>query len=289
MLDATHRRGATVPHGAFAVTCWGRTGAGRSAARHLAAGALLMGCLGGAAACAGHDSTVTSQGATPPPVAAEPSAPSGGLAATDPAGTSSLLTESQGPTQTLMGDPSASLTPADPDSVVWVGSGKFTTIPVDFEAAPAEKTKRLAFQVEDHIDVDGDEFAQFVLTTLNDDRSWREEGYRFVADSDNSQVTVMLASPETSAALCQPLRTGGKLSCRNGSRVIFTSYRWAVGHQDYGDDLLGYRQYLVNHEVGHFLGKGHVGCPGAGQKAPVMMQQTKGLLGCAPNPWPYPQ
>jgi hypothetical protein len=43
---------------------------------------------------------------------------------------------------------------------------------------------------------------------------------------------------------------------------------------------------VVNHETGHWLGHGHLGCGGAGRLAPVMMQQSKGLDGCKHNPWP---
>ena len=44
---------------------------------------------------------------------------------------------------------------------------------------------------------------------------------------------------------------------------------------------------VVNHETGHWLGHGHLGCPGPGP-APVMMQQSKGRGACSFNPWPLP-
>ena len=63
--------------------------------------------------------------------------------------------------------------------------------------------------------------------------------------------------------------------------------RWAHGVPNYAASLTAYRQYMVNHETGHRLGRGHELCPGPGQPAPVMQQQTLGLHGCTAYAWPY--
>jgi hypothetical protein len=71
--------------------------------------------------------------------------------------------------------------------------------------------------------------------------------------------------------------------------VVLNLRRWVLGAEAYGTDLAAYRTYLVNHEVGHGIGHAHEYCGGAGQPAPVMMQQTYGLKGCTPWPWPTPR
>lgn len=169
-----------------------------------------------------------------------------------------------------------------------IGDGDLTTVPGTLSGPSASRKVDVAVQIEGGVDVDPTAFADFVMATLNDPRGWTSAGYGFnrVEQAADADVIVVLASPQTSADMCRPLITGGRLSCREGRRAILTSYRWVNGQDDYGTDRTGYRQYVVNHEVGHFLGRGHKSCPGAGAPAPVMMQQTKGLKGCAPNPWP---
>ena len=186
-------------------------------------------------------------------------------------------------------DPVAALAGITGPGVPDVGTGSVDVVPGAAEAPdPAADVVRVRVAVEGGLPVDGAAFAALVMATLNDGRSWVREGYSFARTDGEADVEVVLASPQTSAALCRPLRTGGTLSCHNDGRAIITHYRWANGSQDYAADLTGYRQYVVNHEVGHYLGHGHVGCPGAGSLAPVMMQQTKGIGACAPNPWPFP-
>lgn len=87
-------------------------------------------------------------------------------------------------------------------------------------------------------------------------------------------------------------------SCRVGRYVIINQNRWRWGTRYFkasGGTLDDYRAMVVNHETGHWFGLGHATCGGAGRRAPVMMQQSKGLLvdpaepslgACEPNAWP---
>jgi hypothetical protein len=80
-------------------------------------------------------------------------------------------------------------------------------------------------------------------------------------------------------------------SCRVGRYVIINENRWRHGtpyFKSAGGTLREYRAMVVDHETGHWFGLGHATCGGKGQLAPVMMQQSKGLYGCKPNPWPLP-
>jgi hypothetical protein len=145
-------------------------------------------------------------------------------------------------------------------------------------------------EVERGLPFDGADFAAAVHRILNDPRGWGAGGRMRFERTDHGPVrfVVSLTSPALSATRCLPLNTGGQLSCWHSPRAIINALRWGTGAAGYGDDLASYREYLISHEVGHALGHGHERCPAPGRPAPVMMQQTKSLGACRPNPWPHP-
>jgi hypothetical protein len=140
-------------------------------------------------------------------------------------------------------------------------------------------------EVEQGLPFNTADVARLVEATLSDQRGWATR-HTLVRVDGQADLRIVLATPETADELCAPLDTGGRLSCRNGGDVVLNAWRWQFGAYGYAGDLRAYRRYVVNHETGHALGYPHVGCPGPGRLAPVMLQQTKGLAGCRPNPWP---
>jgi hypothetical protein len=147
---------------------------------------------------------------------------------------------------------------------------------------------RFDVKVEENLDIPADAAAEVIAGILNDQRSWRGTGrvrFELVSGSDQAELHAYIVTPGTTDRLCAPLQTRGEVSCQNGNRVVLNAKRWLLGAKSYGTDLTNYRRYLVNHEFGHYIGYGHVDCPGRGQLAPIMLQQTKGLQGCRKNPW----
>lgn len=127
---------------------------------------------------------------------------------------------------------------------------------------------------------------------LRDPRGWTAGGqWSFQRVSGGpADFLLRLATPATVDNICGMywLNTGGELSCRAGEHVMINLKRWVLGVPHFDGDLATYREYLINHEVGHRLGHGHVGCPEPGGLAPVMAPQTLDLDGCRRNGWPYP-
>ncbi|GAA2148423.1 DUF3152 domain-containing protein [Actinomadura napierensis] len=171
-------------------------------------------------------------------------------------------------------------------------SGRYAVVPG--KAAPPGSRGTLVrymVEVERGLPISGADFAAEVQRVLNDPRSWGHGGaMRFERVARGPvRFRVALSSPAMTDRMCAPLVTGGELSCRHGDRSVVNALRYGEGAASYGRDLASYREYVINHEVGHALGHDHRQCPGRGRPAPVMVQQTKSLYGCAPNPWPFPK
>ncbi|MCF0096943.1 DUF3152 domain-containing protein [Micromonospora sp. MH99] len=180
-----------------------------------------------------------------------------------------------------------------PSAYPSVGAGRFTVADGGTSVHGTDgPLRRYRVVVERGSGQDADAFATRVDEVLADPRSWiasRELRVQRVADVDQADFTIYLATPVTSERMCAEggLTTERYTSCRLPGQVIINLARWQEAVPDYGAPLETYRTYVINHEVGHEFGEEHEACPGPGEPAPVMQQQTYGLKGCVANAWPY--
>jgi hypothetical protein len=224
------------------------------------------------------------------PVAATPSAATASAAVPTPSSTPTSVAPT--PREISTPTPTPTVRPTRrPRAVPTLGTGRLETVPGGTRPFGRGPLKRYLVEVEVGIGEDPEAFAGAVDKTLRDPRSWAANGEARLQRVDSGPVDfrVTLASPKRTDLLCAPLKTVSRYSCFQGDRAIINLWRWINGSEGYGDDLASYRQYLVNHEVGHALiDNAHLKCPGKGKLAPVMVPQTEGLQGCLPNPWPHP-
>ena len=155
-------------------------------------------------------------------------------------------------------------------------------------AQAAERTFTYEVQTRGQVAADPGAFAAIAREILGDARGWTLGGsLAFQRVSSGGEFNLILASPQAvddAHEVCSP-----NYSCRVGDDVLINDRNWrdaTPAWREAGGDLTTYRQYLINHEVGHFLGFGHFDCPGAGEPAPVMQQQSIDLQGCDPHGWP---
>ncbi|WP_414938576.1 DUF3152 domain-containing protein [Amycolatopsis sp. cmx-11-51] len=195
------------------------------------------------------------------------------------------------------------------------GAGTWRVLPSVSDPVAGAGARQLTYTVEIEDGVEFPSFAPEVETILADPRGWiglDDVSLRRIDDPGTSpSFRISLTSHTTSR---RPDLCGFEIpydsSCylTRDHRVVVNLARWVRGAHSFERDLLDYHRYAINHEVGHALGHGHVGCPAAGAVAPVMMQQTFGLSNsyvadlnraeplaaakvrpdgavCRPNPW----
>jgi hypothetical protein len=129
-----------------------------------------------------------------------------------------------------------------------------------------------------------------LASVLNDSRGWGMGGkVRFSEVTKGCMLMVWLSTADqmtSFSSACDAI-----WSCTIKPNVIINIDRWNNATTSWnaaGRNLDDYRTMAINHETGHWLGFGHVGCGGAGQLAPVMQQESVDLQGCVFNEWPLP-
>ena len=165
------------------------------------------------------------------------------------------------------------------------GAGLGIAGPAGAQDQPAQE--KVALAIESRVDdVSTDELSLITMSTLTDPRGWAQAGFTFDADPDSANRLV-LAEPDVVDELCAPIETGGTLSCQNGSVVVLNADGWRTAPEGW-PDVETYRQFLVNHGVGHLLSQFHPSnrCPVPGEPEALMAPQANGLEGCTANPWP---
>ncbi|MEW1825630.1 DUF3152 domain-containing protein [Streptomyces sp. NPDC088196] len=171
------------------------------------------------------------------------------------------------------------------------GPGTFTTAPGGSAKVGKGTALRYRVDVETGLDLSAADVAAQVEHVLADRRGWTADGHSAFerVSSGATDFVVKVATPGTVDTVCGQygLDTGGEVNCSVDKNVMVNLRRWLLATPVYAKDVVAYRALIINHEVGHFLGHGHVDCPGPGRPAPAMMQQIKGMHGCAPNVWPY--
>ncbi|MCX4691681.1 DUF3152 domain-containing protein [Streptomyces sp. NBC_01408] len=225
------------------------------------------------------------EGQDTPDGGADP-APQGGKRSPEPA-RSSTAPSAQPPAPAP-----ASSSPAASGSSAPAGPGTFTASGASGQPQGKGTARRWRIEVEEGSGVDPDGAAREVEKILADPRGWTRDpayGFQLVGAGQPVDFTVKIATPTTTDRLCEVVTPElvGETNCRAGHTVVVNLKRWKEGSPQFSGSVEEYRALIVNHEVGHELGREHETCPGPGKPAPAMMQQIKGLLGCKSNAWPF--
>jgi hypothetical protein len=143
---------------------------------------------------------------------------------------------------------------------------------------------------------EGSAFKQRVEQILNDKRGWDETFHRLqttaeVLQKPKNKAFIIRLTDESYLNTLYPDFSSDQLSVANlTDRTIDINYcRWTERCPNKSQlPIENYQEYVILHEVGHILGKPH---PKPSQlpnqrKAPIMMQQTLGILNYIPNSWP---
>jgi hypothetical protein len=172
-----------------------------------------------------------------------------------------------------------------------IAIGAWAMLSAPGPAGAAASTTVITYSVQGRGNVSSlEDFAAEAARVYADPRGWTLGGsIRFDRVDSGGNFTLWLTADDrmsTFGGACDVV-----WSCRNGRNVVVNEDRWLGSSDSWLEaeaPLDNYRQMVLNHETGHWLGFDHAHCSGPGQPAPVMQQQSMTLAGCTPNSWPLP-
>jgi hypothetical protein len=135
---------------------------------------------------------------------------------------------------------------------------------------------------------DGEVFREIAHPLVVHDMGWGN--LQVVSSAQEADSVVKLTPGDVMADLFPDFAKKRLSVCDMRSREVWINEdRWFRKIPDQsGLPLAAYRAYVLQHEIGHALGKQHAKCDPPGP-VPVMVQQTVGIGGCSPNPFPTPR
>jgi len=187
------------------------------------------------------------------------------------------------------------------------GEGTYTVVPAPEATTPdAGVVEHVRIDVEEGLQMIDGTLGAFVMSALNDPQGWGQSGtVAFVQTEGAPDVRIIFASPFTAAALCPtphepavltpsatpsptPSPTAAPLAiqCATQGAIVVSVYDWIQGLEPFAEDRTNARVYLLNHAMGHVLGKADDSCKKG--VANVMVDQRTLKKACTPNPWPFP-
>ena len=172
-----------------------------------------------------------------------------------------------------------------------------------------EDTKKIIIYVtiDNDVTYDFDTFFEKLKSVILDEREWSKKEYYFMFVSSTKfsivpdkprkpnhykKLIIRLSQNDTVRDQCSTIYKGKdlRLSCFDPTvcpnEILINEYRWKHGSKESKLSMDDYRTYIVNHEMGHALGRYHSECTCDGCDVPVMVQQTLSIGNCKPNPGP---
>lgn len=132
-----------------------------------------------------------------------------------------------------------------------------------------------------------DELA-FIQRVFDAKDGWRSQGKQAVLNSKAKKLFSLTKTPDAVMQMLFPQTHLRGLSVTDSRKwpaaVYIHAGNWSKipAGSEY-TDLQEYRAALVNHELAHVFGHGHVTCPCTGCLSDVRQQPSKPLQGCLPH------